>query len=368
MSKQTEIERARYPRTSHWQKTKQRFIFLSLILVALLGFCWFQTLPVSTEHKPLKVDIPPGTSTEKIGQTLQNKGILRNGVALQAYCLYRFGYSAGSRLNVSSANHTFSPNMTLSQIVQELRHGDRNARQIKIVIPEGFTLKQIAARLEKSGVLDSQEFLDFAEHPNKLAWEEEFALPASSLEGYLFPDTYSFSPKTPPEQVLHEMLTNFTKKFYRPYSKALEGSGRDLNSIVTIASLIEREAETEPDRPRISGVIDNRLKKDMRLEIDASVLYALGYHKKRVFFKDLEVDSPYNTYRNKGLPPGAIANPGLNSLRAALSPEKHDYLYYVASPSGSHIFSKTEAEHNKAVLRMKRARLDQNGGEETPNG
>ena len=358
----------RKARSLHWQKTRNRFAILLVFFVLIAGFCWYQTLPFSSERRRVKVKIAPGASTEKIAETLEQKKVLRSSLALQAYCIYRYGLTEGSKLKISSADHAFSPDMTLSQIVQELRHGDRNAKQIKVVIPEGFTLKQIAARLEKSGVVSSKEFLELAEHPEKLLWEEDFPTPPTTLEGYLFPDTYHFSAKTPPEQILHEMMTNFSTRFYKPFQNAIGASGRDLNSIVTMASLIEREAEIQEDRPRISGVIENRLAKDMRLEIDASVLYALGHHKNRVFFKDLEVDSPYNTYRNKGLPPGAIANPGLDSLKAALSPEKHDFLYYVARPNGSHLFTKTEAEHNRAVIQMKKARQSQNGGEETPGG
>ncbi|MCW3096857.1 MAG: aminodeoxychorismate lyase, partial [Chthonomonadaceae bacterium] len=116
------------------------------------------------------------------------------------------------------------------------------------------------------------------------------------------------------------------------------------------------------DRPRIAGVLENRLKKGMKLEIDATVLYALGYHKDRVYYKDLEVDSPYNTYRNVGLPPGPIANPGMASLDAALHPESNDYLYYVAQPNGAHVFSRTRAEHEAAIRRIRAAHKGQKGG------
>ena len=145
------------------------------------------------------------------------------------------------------------------------------------------------------------------------------------------------------------MVLNFSRRFSRPYQHQIAARGSSLHKIVTIASLIEREAKTQEDRPRIAGVLENRLKKGMKLEIDATVLYALGHHKHRVFFKDLLVDSPYNTYRHAGLPPGPIASPGARSLEAALAPEKNDYYYYVARPNGSHYFTRTGKEHEAAV-------------------
>jgi UPF0755 protein len=155
------------------------------------------------------------------------------------------------------------------------------------------------------------------------------------------------------------MLDRFTAAFFDKHRADIERSSHTLHEIVTIASLIEREAEVEQDRARIAGVIENRLKRNMKLDIDATVLFALGRHKERVLYRDLQVASPYNTYRHKGLPPGPIAAPGLPSLVAALHPESHDFLFYVAAPDGSHVFTRTEAEHNAAVARMRSLRATQ---------
>jgi len=204
-------------------------------------------------------------------------------------------------------------------------------------------------------LIDSKEFLEILRSKNA-GLTMPFDPPKSGLEGYLYPDTYAFRPNTRPRDMVQAMIDVFTSRFYEPNRVRIEQSGHSLHEIVTIASLVEREAKVERDRARIAGVIENRLKAGMRLQIDATVLYALGHHKSRVMYKDMAVESPYNTYRHKGLPPGPIASPGMPSLRAALAPEKNPYLFYVAGPGGAHIFSRTEREHYANVARMRAMR------------
>jgi len=152
------------------------------------------------------------------------------------------------------------------------------------------------------------------------------------------------------------MLDNFDRVFVSPNRDEIARSGRTLADLVTVAAMVEREAEVQQDRPLIAGVIYNRLQKGMRLQIDATVQYALPEHKARLLFKDLETDSPYNTYKNAGLPVGAICCPGKPSLEAALRPASHSFLFYVARPDGSHVFGKTFAEHNRNIAEVRRAR------------
>ncbi len=367
MTDETELRKTAGAKQAGRKRFSGKFLLIVCVLAIAGGFAAYQFLPASSKRSPIKIRFEKGDSLDKIAGILERKGIVRNSFALEAYVLYR---QSRSGLHLEPVgNRTLSPDMSLWQVVQELRRGDRAAEQVKIVIPEGFTLKQIASRLDKSGITNGKEFLALAEHPDRIeAWNQDFPRPEDSLEGYLFPDTYRFPPKSPPEQVLEEMMSNFTRRFFRPYKVQMEANKRELGAVVTVASLIEREAKTDDDRPRIAGVIDNRLRKKMRLEIDATVLYALGRHKSRVMFKDLEIDSPYNTYRNSGLPPGPIASPGLDSLKAAVEPEKNDYLYYVARPDGAHLFTRTEAEHNRAIQQVKRERRAENAVEETPGG
>lgn len=310
--------------------------------------------PASAEHRAIKVAIPSGASVAHIGALLE-----RNGVIRSAWAFGWFTRTRGGDEKLKSGRYTLSPDMTLAQILQELKGGGAKPTddRIRVTIPEGYTLRQIAAAFAQKGIVEEKAFLKLATSPDSIAqMHADFPLPKTTLEGYLYPDTYFFSAHTPPEQVIDALLTNFSARFARPYQEEIGRSGRDLHRIVTEASLIEREARVQDDRPRIAGVIDNRLKRGMRLEVDATVLYALGHHKQRVLFKDLEVDSPYNTYRHKGLPPGPIANPGLAALQAALRPEANEFLYYVARPDGSHIFTRTLPEHEAAKRRARAER------------
>jgi UPF0755 protein len=167
------------------------------------------------------------------------------------------------------------------------------------------------------------------------------------MEGYLFPDTYHIGSRTTEEEIIKMMLKRFNDELVKlDYVEKITLPGLSLHNAVTLASLVEREAREDSERPVIAGVIMNRLNRGMKLQIDATVLYALGGHKEKVYYKDLEVDSPYNTYLYYGLPPGPIAFPGEASLKAAIEPAITDYLYYVAKPDGSHAFARTLAEHN----------------------
>jgi UPF0755 protein len=297
------------------------------------------------------VRIPSGTGSAGTARRLAAAGVIRNATVFLWYA--RLHGEAG---RFRAGEYRLSPNLTADEIIRRLQRGGHDTADYAVTVPEGWTLKQIAAALEQKRIVpESAAFLALVKESNP-PLHAPFQLPSVGLEGYLFPDTYQFVPNASPLKVAQTMLDRFTIAFFDKHRAELEQSDHTLHEIVTIASLIEREAEVERDRPRIAGVIENRLRRNMMLDIDATVLYALGYHKDRVLYKDLEVDSPYNTYRHKGLPPGPIASPGLPSLEAALHPEKHDFLFYVASPDGSHIFTRTEVEHNAAVARMRALR------------
>ncbi len=328
-------------------------IFALLSLLALLsGWAWWQSTPPSTSRRPVTVAIPARSGSAAIADRLQRSGLIRNAFVFLWYA--RIHGDAG---RLKAGVYRLSPSMTVGEIIARLKGGGADADDKTVTIPEGWTVIQIAGALASKGIVrDSQSFLSIIKRPNSVKdspLKAPFPLPDTGLEGYLFPDTYRFAPSTPPAKVAQAMLDRFTAAFFDKHRADIERSGHSLHELVTIASLIEREAEVERDRARIAGVIENRLNRNMKLDIDATVLYALGHHKDRVLYKDLQVASPYNTYRHKGLPPGPIASPGLPSLEAALSPEQHDFLFYVASPDGSHVFTRTEAEHNAAVARMR---------------
>jgi UPF0755 protein len=322
------------------------------------GLFWIAHLlrPVSDARKPIPVEIAHGSSPQTIASKLKDRNLIRSE--------WVFLYVAGRRgalLRMKPGRYYLSQNMTAADIVDRLRRGPADERTV--TIPEGFTLKQIGDALAAKGMVkDRAEFLRVVKTRSGL--RAPFPMPKTGLEGYLFPDTYRFSPGAKSQKIAQAMLDTFTKEFYNENRSEIERSGHTLHQIVTIASLIEREAQVPRDRPKIAGVIENRLKRKMRLQIDATIDYALGRHLTRVYYKDLEVKSPYNTYRVVGLPPGPIASPGKASLEAALHPERHDYLYYIAGAGGAHIFTRTEAEHNavKARLRSARARPVVGGG------
>jgi UPF0755 protein len=351
---------ARKRRSGLFKRARRVFtccVFFPLLVVGG-GALWVrqQLSPVSSTRRPSIVVIDPGIGAPGIAARLEKAGVVRNATAFLWYA--RLSGHAG---DLKAGEYRLSPDMTPDQILERLKRGGADSEEIAVTIPEGFTAKRIAETLAGKGVIaDKAAFLRLAEgkgaHP-----VAPFNLPSGGLEGYLYPDTYRFLPKTAPEKAVQAMVDNFTKAFFDRNRAAIEQSGHNLQEIVTIASLIEREAEVPRDRARIAGVIENRLRRNMKLDIDATVLYALGRHKDRVLYADLKVDSPYNTYRRKGLPPGPIASPGLASLEAALNPERHDFLYYVAAPDGSHVFTRTLAEHNTAVARMRALRQNGSG-------
>jgi UPF0755 protein len=221
-------------------------------------------------------------------------------------------------------------------------------------IPEGYSIEMIAAKLAAEDICSEAEFLQAVEEDYDYWFLED--VPASSdieyrLQGFLFPETYAISKDMTAEDIVNLMLKEFDKKFTSKMKKQAEDMGKTIFEVVIEASIIERETKIDSERVTVSGVIQNRLKKDMRLEMCPTVLYPLTegmYDKDTVTYADTEIDSPYNTYENKGLPVGPIANPGILSLEAALNPQEHDYLYYHTDPKkndGSHIFTKTYKDH-----------------------
>jgi len=321
---------------------------LTVIAAAVLvaGFAWLQLRPANPAGRARSVRLKVGAPAE-VAARLRNAGIIRSAMVFRGYAFWR-------RLNaVRPGLYRLSPAMSAGQIVATLRAGPLDDDTGRVVVPEGWTVRQIAeALVTRKVVRTAAPFAELCRKPAGRV-EASFGLPTHGLEGYLFPDTYEFAPGSSPERIAQRMVNTFSERFAAPHSAELSRSRHTLHEIVTIASLVEREAEVDIDRAKIAGVIENRLRKGMRLQIDATVLYALGRHKERVLYRDLRVSSPYNTYRHRGLPPGPIANPGLPSLLAALRPERHDYLFYVATPDGSHEFTRTEAEHGRAVARWR---------------
>ncbi len=305
-----------------------------------------------------KFEVGKGWGTKRIANALEDAGLIKDAGT----------FRLKSKLNnldgkYQAGEFLLSPGMTMEEIMTALQNARRET--VRFTIPEGYTIAQIGESLVSQGLLsDAQQFYDAcekdyvfpflegveAEYPDG---QEKISAKANRLEGFLFPDTYEIYKTATPEEIVRMMLGQFGKVFEPLYAehyddKLLSDFDMTPKKIVTLASLIEKEAQVDADRAKIASVIYNRLKKDWKLQIDATVLYVIGW-KDRVLYSDLEVDSPYNTYAYKGLPAGPIGAPGKASLEAALAPENTKYMYYVLKPDGSgeHDFAETEAQFNK---------------------
>ncbi len=271
--------------------------------------------------RPIRLSVAAHSGVIGIGKTLQQDGVVRNA--------YAFALTAkldGKASSLKAGHYRFSGELGLDQVIYRLTEGpnDLEADKTRVTIPEGYTVEQIGKLLAEKGIMDSGQFQKFVTDPSSisgLTTDVPLPTPCTSLEGYLFPDTYGFLPHSSPTQIVNEMLLNFSRRFYRPYQHEIDSAPGGLAALVIKASLIEREARKEADRPRIAGVLDNRLKKGMKLQIDATVLYNRE-HKSRIIDVDLKRDSPYNTYIHMGLPAGPIANPGISSPAGGASPRE----------------------------------------------
>lgn len=317
------------------------------------GLCclWvaYQLRPVGS-GKPQWIRVVRGTEARALAERLRKMNLIRHGAVFYWYARWR-----GDADRIRAGRYRLSPTMSPSQILDKLVLGIQDLDGF-VTVPEGFTARRIAQRLKMRGVIRSEEgFLKLVTNPEERI-RLPFPAPATGLEGYLFPSSYDMEPGMGPERAAQMMVDEFVRQFAVPFASEIAQSPHTLHEIVTIASMIEREAEVDRDRPLIAGVIENRLRRGMRLQIDATVIYALGKHVNRVLYSHLKTPSPYNTYLHPGLPPGPIASPGLPSLLAALRPAKHNYLYYVAAPDGTHVFTETFGEHTRAVAQMRALR------------
>ncbi len=328
------------------RRVRRSAALLVLLLIAALatvfGIAYTIELlgPVSgnPKAKTVLVTIPPGKSARQIGEILARKHLVRSPVSF--VLASRMDHLSGE---MHAGRYALSPAMPPRQMAALMALGETAGTTL--TVPEGFTVRQIARRLAVAGLTDETSFLTLAETQGRTFHVAGWTPPNANLEGYLFPDTYTVPKGAAPREILQLMLQNFHARVVLPYHPSPD--------TVTLASLVEREAEVDGDRPLIAAVYANRLRLGMRLQCDATVQYALPEHKARLFFADLRVESPYNTYRHAGLPPTPIANPGLPSLEAALHPAPVNYLYYVAGPGGRHVFSATLAAHDAAVARQR---------------
>ncbi|WP_084757932.1 endolytic transglycosylase MltG [Defluviitalea phaphyphila] len=299
--------------------------------------------------KEIEINIEKGATTKEIAEILKEKGLIKNSwwfILKSKYFKYDGKYREG--------NYTLSTDMTEEEIMDILTTQGAQIEVVRFTIPEGYTIEQIANRLEEENIVEKDEFMKALEEVN---YDYDFLNKISGrdnyLEGYLFPDTYEVRKDAEASEIINKMLTRFDEIVKPEYYDRAEELGYTMDEIITIASIIEQEAKLDEERPKIAGVIYNRININMKLQMCSTVMYALDERKDKLYDKDLEIDSPYNTYLYSGLPIGPICNPGEVSIKAALYPEEHDYLFFVLKDeeTGEHIFTKTLEEHNAAKIK-----------------
>ncbi|MEK3731348.1 endolytic transglycosylase MltG [Paenibacillus sp. FSL M8-0334] len=336
---------------------KLGIVILVLLLIGGGGafYIWNGLQPVPASDTPVEFTVSPGMGTAAIADLLEEKGLIKNALLLKGYLRLK-----DEGRNLMAGTYEALPGTSFEQLLSMMNNGEvKPEEMIRFTIPEGYTVKQMAETIARDGDVDKEQFLQLADQ--RAGWDVPIIeeIPDNEdlthvLEGYLFPATYEIPKKNASaETVIKTMLAEMDKRLAEipGWEDMLKERGVTLHELMTIASLVEREVVVDHERPLVAGVIYNRLEQDMRLEIDATVQYLLDKPKERLLYADLEVPSPYNTYRNKGLPPGPIASPSLESIKAALMPEKSEYLFYVTKKDGTqeHLFAKTYQEHLKNI-------------------
>lgn len=333
-------------------------LIIVLVIGGVAGYSYINSAlePVDTDsNQEVDVEIPIGSSTSSIASILEENGIIKNGL------IFRFYIKFKNESEFQAGNYTFSPSMTIDEIIESLKSGKIVLESThRITIPEGLTVEQIADIYAKHFSFTSDEFMEKAndveyikelieKYPLILSDEilgEDIRTP---LEGYLFAITYDIYEDEPTIEAIIEMMLEQTQVVLTPYLEQINNLDFTIHEAMTFASLIEKESGQLDHRDEISGVFYNRLAQEMRLQTDPTVLYALGEHKDRVLYEDLEIESPYNTYVVHGLPVGPISNFAENSMEAVVNPANNSYLYFLHDKEGNIYYAETLDEHNQNI-------------------
>ncbi|MBS4026217.1 MAG: endolytic transglycosylase MltG [Clostridia bacterium] len=327
----------------------KKFFLVVLLLFLIAGVGGFFFLPdyLSKSHnsEDYELLVPSGATLTSIGNKLYEEGVIKSKL------WFRFqGEEIATK--IKPGTYTIEAGATIEEIYEIIQQGEKEI-PIIVTFPEGFILYQFAQKIEEAGLGTVDDFITSTDAYFKENYSDEVNSDDLyfKLEGYLFPDTYHFSSKQNLSDVIGVLVKTMEDLWTEEMYSKMNDLGLTKHQVLTIASLIEREAYNDEERETISGVIFNRIDTGMPLQIDATVIYGIGEgkeHMTRVLYADLERQNPYNTYMNKDLPPGPIASPGKNSIMAALNPLEHDYFYYVLGEDG-HVFAKTYQEHLRNV-------------------
>ena len=362
-SKKEEVRKKMLEHQSEARIVRKIVLMISILTLFILvfigggGYLYIKSAlqPVDKDSKAkTKVEIPIGSSVTGISQKLEDSGIIKNAKVFKYYVKFKneAGFMAGE--------YELSPSMEIPEIINRLKTGKvLQQAAFQLTIPEGKQLKEIAQIIAKTVNLPEEEVFNqlndrtfiqkmMGKFPSLLTTDILNPNIKYPLEGYLFPATYPFYKQNPTIEEMVVTMLEQTQKVIIPYLADQGEEEFTAHQLLTMSSLIEEEATKEADRKKISSVFYNRIEQGMPLQTDPTVLYAQGKHKERVLYEDLEVDSPYNTYKHKGLPPGPIANAGKDSLEAAVQPADTKHLYFLATPEGKVLFTDTLDEHNAA--------------------
>lgn len=321
-------------------------VVLSGVLIGLIGmggFLWLNQ-PIGGPIRPQLVDIPPGTPFTQVSHTLH-----QNHLIDPEWFFILLGRVQGVDRKIFPGEYELHAGMRPTVLLEKLVKGE--VYQYALTIPEGYNIVQIADILDQKNLARKEDILRLTRDP---VFIQSLNVQAPNLEGYLFPDTYQFSRYTPPESIIRTFVSRFHDVVTPELKDRATSMGMTLQEVLTLASVVEKETGLAAERPLVSGVFHNRLRRGIPLQSDPTVIYALESFDGNIRKADLSVNSPYNTYKVRGLPPGPIANPGLAAIRAALYPTQTDFVYFVARNDGSHQFSVTLADHNKAVEKYQR--------------
>lgn len=328
---------------------KTRVLILFLIVGGLLAYLYLER-EISAVHAPVSkttsIEIPAGLSARSVLSILHKQNLIANETLTYLYVVL-----SGNRKTLRAGEYLFDGPVSTREVIHRLVAGEIYLH--RFTIPEGLTIAEVASKWEEQGFGPAQDFLDTATKSTDLVQDLEGEGDGASLEGYLFPETYSFPIRTTPRQAIEAMVRRF-RAVLAELSNDIPSESWPLGvrDTVILASLVEAEAAVDEERPLVASVYLNRLKRKILLQCDPTVIYALEKSRKyqgKLSHADLKFDSRYNTYRYPGLPPGPIANPGLRSLQAATSPAATSYIFFVRTTDGRHTFSETLAAHNRAV-------------------
>ena len=344
---------------------KNKKVFVSIIVVILVilisAFAVYKNLsgPVDVnEEKEAVVEIPRGSSLDEMAELLEDAELIKSKE------VFKFNVKlSGKGAELKSGQYLFDQSYTNSEIIDDIVSGKNYFTGAKVTVKEGATSAEIIDILVSENMGNKAVYEKLVNSPSEFSDKFTFLKEGkiTSLEGFLYPSTYFYNEDDTEKEVLEKMLYQFHNKYTEEYKEEINKSGKSFYDVIKMASIVEKEAVLDEDRPIIASVFYNRLEKNMALQSDATVQYAFKERKKVVSYADLKVDSPYNSYKYKGLPPTPIANPSIESIQAAIEPADTDYLYFVAkTDGGGNNYAKTYEEHLKNEKQYKKQREEQN--------